>query len=371
MAPALRGSLALPDGHDLVDRVIELANQHRARSEWDRAETLLMWTCCRFSPRQQGASSAFARVLRATGELYRHSLSHHTDPARLDFGSRGIDSSSDALGLDTLEAQEHPDVHEILDCYRSIRRRVTTMGPLIGRPGSIAPHDLLLDALRGRDRNEALFALCLVRKGPRVSEDLQPALALAVKNDWSEVVAALLELDADPNGRDEDNMTAIHYCADLGREGYVKRLADHGAELDWGEEKRDYMTPLHRAARNGHAGVVRLLLERGAEVDTSSMGSTAGPRPLFGAIRGGHEAVVRLLADNGADLQAADRHGRTPLSVAAESGDARIAVYLLSRGGGIHVEDKMETHAARLGHRYRARSHAGMAPRERMTELPV
>jgi ankyrin repeat protein len=48
---------------------------------------------------------------------------------------------------------------------------------------------------------------------------------------------------------------------------------------------------------------------------------------------GGHEAVIRLLLERGALIDVTDKHGRTPLSLAAGNGHEAIVRLLLEKEG--------------------------------------
>jgi ankyrin repeat protein len=49
--------------------------------------------------------------------------------------------------------------------------------------------------------------------------------------------------------------------------------------------------------------------------------------------------VTRLLLDYGADIEAEDRYGQTPLSVAARAGNGDVVALLMERGAYVVAED--------------------------------
>jgi hypothetical protein len=101
------------------------------------------------------------------------------------------------------------EVKEILDCYEGIAGKIAvfprsqdlthTVGPMRNHGGD---QQLLLQAIKNGERRETLYQLCFTTTGDFGSEALQPALPLAVRNDWSEVVGAILGMKANPNSRD-------------------------------------------------------------------------------------------------------------------------------------------------------------------------
>ena len=78
-------------------------------------------------------------------------------------------------------------------------------------------------------------------------------------------VKTALEKGANPNAKDKDGDTPLHFAAQEGHVKIAKLLLEHGADPnarnyhDWGR------TPLHRAAIGGHVEIVKILLERGVD----------------------------------------------------------------------------------------------------------
>ncbi|KAH7136361.1 hypothetical protein EDB81DRAFT_725201, partial [Dactylonectria macrodidyma] len=312
--PALRNQLH-PDPEVMLSALIKGAETYRQAAEWERAETLLQWACRHYSQPLGGdrestpmpaSKSLIGSALRATGELYRWSLAQHSDDERKKFGRSGVEwmiKSYRSAGHD-------PGASEILDFYEAVAQRMKDSPQDIG--GIQENKKQLVQAIRDSRRADALYHLCFVTTGDFGSEYLQPALPLAVRNDWSEVVGAILEMKANPNSRDEGGRTAISYCAELGYELYVKALIDQGASLDLSE--KDSRSPLFWTAQNGHANIAKLLLNTG-NVDANRPGAN-GRTPLSIAVENRHEVVVRLLLEKGAGLESTDNYSQTPLSIA-------------------------------------------------------
>ncbi|KAH7151960.1 hypothetical protein B0J13DRAFT_594004 [Dactylonectria estremocensis] len=108
----------------------------------------------------------------------------------------------------------------------------------------------------------------------------------------------------------------------------------------------------------GHRVIVKLLLKKGADVEAKD--SKHGRTPLSWAAENGHEAIVKLLLEKGADVKSRDRGGRTPLSVKL----------LLEKGANVESKDKYGqtplwwSDAAIVGRHEGARGHRQAAARE-------
>ncbi|RSM05288.1 hypothetical protein CEP52_006340 [Fusarium oligoseptatum] len=144
------------------------------------------------------------------------------------------------------------------------------------------------------------------------------------------IVKLLIYHGADPNHRDRDVWSAIHWAAEEGHGDIVSFLLDHGANPN---AVSSYGTsPLHCAANGGHLFIVNLLLERG-KVDP--LKSTChGWTALHHAAFMGHSRVVDLLLQDDrvrstSSLQ--DNHGWSVLHLAVHSRDLATVRILLDR----------------------------------------
>ncbi len=130
-----------------------------------------------------------------------------------------------------------------------------------------------------------------------------------------------------------DGFSALHLAAFYGREGAVRLLLAHGADMD--ARGRGWMTgtPLHSAASGSHAEVARALLDAGADPDARQAG---GWTALAGAAHNGNAELAGLLLRAGADPAAVNDEGRSVLDLAEERGDAatleRVRAALRDRG---------------------------------------
>lgn len=79
--------------------------------------------------------------------------------------------------------------------------------------------------------------------------------------------------------------------------------------------------------------MAEILVKAGAEIDEENTNDyVAGQTPLFMAAGEDNPELVGFLIDNGANLNAKSKKGKTPLSIAVESGNTRIADLLRANG---------------------------------------
>lgn len=153
-----------------------------------------------------------------------------------------------------------------------------------------------------------------------------PLAEAAERQDWSRV-RDLLKAGADPNGAQEDGMTALHWAVQHENAPIARALLDAGAGP--GTANRYGVAPLSLACVNGNAALVILLLERGADPNVG------GEPPLVTAARTGRLDPVHALLAHGARVDGRDGRGQTPLMWAAAEGHAPVAVALLDAGADV------------------------------------
>ena len=120
-------------------------------------------------------------------------------------------------------------------------------------------------------------------------------------------------------------LNAAASCGDLKT---VQFLLDHGADPNCRDHEG--WSAIHWAVEQGHPGIVYALLNRGADINAVS---SYGTSPLHCAANGGHTDVVIELLRSGADPLKATCHGWTPLHHAAFMGHDGTARILLGAGG--------------------------------------
>ena len=148
-----------------------------------------------------------------------------------------------------------------------------------------------------------------------------PALHVAARNGFLEVVKALVAADADLNRRNAGGETAIMLAAIQGHLSTVEFLLSKEAQIN-----HPGWTPLIYAATSGKNEIIKLLIENHAYIDsTSPNGSTS----LMMAVRGGHVATVKLLVAEDADVSVKNEAGESALSWAEKSANNAEMIKLL------------------------------------------
>ena len=144
------------------------------------------------------------------------------------------------------------------------------------------------------------------------------------------IVYLLLEAGADPNARNDEGLTALHFGAQNSNPVVTSHLLEAGANPR--ARDNEGFAPLHYAARwSGNRRVVGTLMEAGANPLAES---NDGRTPLHSGLRyRADRGVVSVLLDAGA----AD--ALTPLQLAALAGDSAEVAALLDEGADPSATD--------------------------------
>ena len=148
-------------------------------------------------------------------------------------------------------------------------------------------------------------------KKPRNWDDL---LLMVAEDGVLIKVQTALKKGANPNAKDDDGWTPLHYASFKGHVEIVKLLLERGANPN--AKDNIGRTPLHWAAFKGHFKIVELLLVGGANPNAKD---NIGRTPLHIAAQKGHVDVVKILLERGADPRIADNRGHIPLDYAKDS----------------------------------------------------
>ena len=123
-------------------------------------------------------------------------------------------------------------------------------------------------------------------------------------------ISRCLNTGADPNARDEDGLTPLHYAAtESETPAIVTALVRAGSNPNARDEKG--RTPLHYAVlKSTTPAVVTALVKAGADLNARSK---SGATPLhLAALENKTSVIVAALLDAGANPAARDKEGKTP-----------------------------------------------------------
>lgn len=143
----------------------------------------------------------------------------------------------------------------------------------------------------------------------------------------------------DPNEKDDDWCTALHWASEKGYNEIVKLLLEKAADVN--ARDIDGSTSLHKASKKGHVEVIKLLLDKAADINAKD---GCGATPLYEALMSSYfyidTEVVDLLLAKGADVDAKDANGCTPLHKASCRGSTHFVRFLLNKGANVNAKEK-------------------------------
>ncbi|KAJ0004249.1 hypothetical protein NQD34_010463 [Periophthalmus magnuspinnatus] len=185
-----------------------------------------------------------------------------------------------------------------------------------------------------------LAELLLNRRSTSVNakdEDQYTALHWAAQNGDEAITRLLLDKGAAINETDGQGRTPAHVACQHGQENVIRVLLSRGADVR--VRGKDNWTALHFAAWQGHLGIVKLLIKQaGADVDGQT---TDGRTPLHLASQRGQYRVARILIELGADVHMTSSGSNTPLHVAAETGHTSTSRLLIKHKANIHAQNSV------------------------------
>ena len=169
----------------------------------------------------------------------------------------------------------------------------------------------------------------------RRSEGLAP-IHYAVINNYSGLIAFLLEKNIDVNIKSASGATALHEAARSGNTELITLLLNNGADVNSKDAKGN--TPLHLGIPSGvHREVVSLLLDMGAN---PNLRDEHGDTPLHIAIILNRSLnVIQAMLGGGSDVYIRNIEGKTPLYLAAQERRESVIPVLLSYGSEIFAAD--------------------------------
>ena len=153
----------------------------------------------------------------------------------------------------------------------------------------------------GKDLNERLsiFSLAPIHK-----------IIESQEKNKHQVLQKMLLLGSDPNIKDSNGWTALHYAAQNGDFESVQILIDKKADIN--AFSNNGRTPLHLAAKMNRKNIVRYLLDK---------------------------ILEKYKGDSQKYINTKDEHGCTPIHLAAKEGNKECLEILLSKGADLYATD--------------------------------
>jgi ankyrin repeat protein len=205
--------------------------------------------------------------------------------------------------------------------------------------GTAARDHTLIEAAKGKDL-ALLRALLAKNTDPNVRQG-DGATALHWAAHWDDMNAAtlLVRAGADVNAINDNGVTALALASTNGSATMAALLLAAGADPNRARPSGE--TPLMMAARTGKSDVVDALLAHGANLQAAerSKGQTA----LMWAAAEGHAAVVKTLLRHGADAKKGSSSGFSPLMFAAAGGHQEVTELLLAAGANVNEASRNGT----------------------------
>jgi ankyrin repeat protein len=211
-----------------------------------------------------------------------------------------------------------PTVNDVLQVFRTgdleRLRALLILDPSLADARDEVGVSVLLHA-RYRSRLEMVELLL----ASRTQLDIFEAAALGK----STTVAALLDVDSTRvRAFSGDGFTALHLAAFFAQPEVVALLIEREADPNAVAKNLSAVTPLHSAAAGRSLDALRLLLMHGANPNARQQG---GFTALHAAALHGDLPMVVLLLGHGALRAAASDDGKTAAQMAAEKGNTTVA----------------------------------------------
>lgn len=121
-----------------------------------------------------------------------------------------------------------------------------------------------------------------------------PELVRAAEKGDLEAICTQLDQGADPNSKDDFDLTALHGASKKGHHKVVEFLLERRAHVNAQASALHGEMPLHYACKYGHRTVVQLLLKSGASMTAVT---TEGRTPWHWARKKQHHEIADLLAE--------------------------------------------------------------------------
>lgn len=146
------------------------------------------------------------------------------------------------------------------------------------------------------------------------------AVHVAAMNNLPKILNVLLTLKADPEIRDDNNYTPLHYAAARGHQNTLLVLMHAGVDVT--AVTNDRNTALHLSCLNGHMNCVKALLfyaeHMKMTIDLNAQ-NRAGETAIMLAAKWGFRDIVEVLLEYGVQTELTNRMGETAHDLAHNS----------------------------------------------------
>ncbi|MDR0454449.1 MAG: ankyrin repeat domain-containing protein [Deferribacteraceae bacterium] len=164
----------------------------------------------------------------------------------------------------------------------------------------------------------------------------QNALHVSCERGFFDVSQKLLIAGVDINKKDNGGNTPLMYAAASPNPYLVDMLIRRGAKIN--EVNNNKSSALSFAAYNGNTRSAETLISSGAD---PALKDISGNSALMEAVKGGNESIVRkLLNTKGVNVNAYDQSGNTPLHIALQMPNNRLAEILIDAGADVNAANQ-------------------------------
>ncbi|KAF2997730.1 hypothetical protein E8E14_002132 [Neopestalotiopsis sp. 37M] len=334
LLPPMVSHLDPPSTEDMIRTFKSSAIECQKQQSWGQAEEKLrrVWEFCKRSQHSEKVHH-LTDIAIAFGELYREALMKNPRDTFVIDGIKWLNrQKSELLTTDSLA-----DVENIINRYVYIADRV---GGVDGQGSSSRSTE---------DRDErTLLLLSLTQQNPNTITDRN--LTYAARNNWMEIVLALLEFGVAPSHTDANSRTVLSYAAEYGCVDVVSQSIAKDIQSHLNAPDNEGRTPLSWAAGQGHYDLVEnLLSNRNVKREKKDHN---GHTPLFWAAKNKHlktvelllrtskggtddkeiDEIVKVLLQTDEDYPEAKHINKSmPMHIAAEHGYSEVAQSLLDK----------------------------------------
>lgn len=155
----------------------------------------------------------------------------------------------------------------------------------------------------------------------------------ACRNGQKSIVQIFLKKGGiDINKRDQEGNTALYYACQKGYRDIVALLLDNDADASCINNRSE--SPLHAAARSGNKEILGKLLQKGADINVTD---NEGRTPLICLLDNKRTDAALFLMDQGADTEVADASGHKAIDYATAHGLREVVARLSWGMTGMHV----------------------------------